>query len=368
MLRNFFTKLLLVSALLIGAPLLGALLAGKPLAVYLELPPITRHVAHAAFSWPLFITFSLCALLLIAYLVFLAVPTEVSSLRAERSQRSLPWWGCLALILLAIFWLLAWTRFHWFQSLQQFTFTPLWLSYVLLVNALTYSRTSACLITHRPAYLVSLFPTSVVFWWYFEYLNRFAQNWHYIGIENFGRGEYTLHTSLAFSTVLPAVISTLDWLKSFPQLAGLRNKRPVAIHPSKQVALLAIMLAFLGLMALAIWPDYLFPLIWIAPSILIMSLQVIEGEHTAFAALAEGDWRPVYLPAIAALLCGFFWEMFNYVSYAKWIYSIPFAHRFEIFEMPVLGYLGYLPFGLECLVVADLVERLGYRGAAGKGH
>ena len=39
---------------------------------------------------------------------------------------------------------------------------------------------------------------------------------------------------------------------------------------------------------------------------------------------------------------------------AKWEYSIPYVHRFEIFEMPLVGYAGYLPFGLECAVVAAL--------------
>ena len=29
--------------------------------------------------------------------------------------------------------------------------------------------------------------------------------------------------------------------------------------------------------------------------------------------------------------------------------------RFHIFAMPILGYAGYLPFGLECVVVANLV-------------
>jgi hypothetical protein len=65
--------------------------------------------------------------------------------------------------------------------------------------------------------------------------------------------------------------------------------------------------------------------------------------------------------ALAALICGFFWEMWNFYSLAKWKYSIPFVHRFEIFEMPLLGYAGYLPFGLECMVIADLIESLAKR-------
>jgi hypothetical protein len=50
--------------------------------------------------------------------------------------------------------------------------------------------------------------------------------------------------------------------------------------------------------------------------------------------------------------------MWNFYSLAKWKYSIPLVHRFAIFEMPVLGYAGYLPFGLECAVVAALMEDL----------
>jgi hypothetical protein len=49
--------------------------------------------------------------------------------------------------------------------------------------------------------------------------------------------------------------------------------------------------------------------------------------------------------------------MWNYYSYAKWIYTIPYVQRFEIFEMPLLGYAGYLPFGLACAVIAGMIDR-----------
>jgi hypothetical protein len=70
--------------------------------------------------------------------------------------------------------------------------------------------------------------------------------------------------------------------------------------------------------------------------------------------MAKGDWRPTVSAALAALLCGFFWEMWNYHSLAKWIYSIPYVERIKIFEMPILGYMGYLPFGLLCIEVSEL--------------
>jgi len=49
----------------------------------------------------------------------------------------------------------------------------------------------------------------------------------------------------------------------------------------------------------------------------------------------------------AGLMCGFFWEFWNYWAITKWYYNVPYVGFFKIFEMPILGYLGYLPFALE---------------------
>jgi hypothetical protein len=70
--------------------------------------------------------------------------------------------------------------------------------------------------------------------------------------------------------------------------------------------------------------------------------------------VAGGDWQRICRYGLAALICGFFWEMWNLHSLAKWIYFVPYVDRFHLFEMPLLGYAGYLPFGLECAVIAEL--------------
>jgi hypothetical protein len=36
---------------------------------------------------------------------------------------------------------------------------------------------------------------------------------------------------------------------------------------------------------------------------------------------------------------------------------VPLVHTFQVFEMPILGYSGYPPFGLECLAVSSMIER-----------
>jgi hypothetical protein len=48
--------------------------------------------------------------------------------------------------------------------------------------------------------------------------------------------------------------------------------------------------------------------------------------------------------------------MWNFHSLARWVYEVPLVGRFAIFEMPVLGYAGYLPFGLQCAAVGAMVE------------
>lgn len=68
-----------------------------------------------------------------------------------------------------------------------------------------------------------------------------------------------------------------------------------------------------------------------------------------------GDWRPVIALWLGVLLTGFFWEMWNYFSYPKWIYTLPWGQFLHIFEMPLLGYGGYLPFALELYAVYHFV-------------
>ncbi|WP_300673693.1 hypothetical protein [Desulfoluna sp.] len=48
----------------------------------------------------------------------------------------------------------------------------------------------------------------------------------------------------------------------------------------------------------------------------------------------------------------------EFFSLARWESAIPYVGRFRLFEMPILGFGGYLPFGLECAVVCDCVHKM----------
>jgi hypothetical protein len=115
-----------------------------------------------------------------------------------------------------------------------------------------------------------------------------------------------------------------------------------------------------GLVGVGVWPNYLSPLLWLSPLLIIVSFQELQGENHVLSNIYYGDWRQVISSALAAIFCGWFWEMWNYYSLAKWEYRVPFVHRFQIFEMPLLGYAGYLPFGLACSAVGEILEKMIY--------
>ena len=208
----------------------------------------------------------------------------------------------------------------------------------------------------RPGYFLILFPVSAAFWWFFEYLNRFVQNWYYLGA-HYPPWEYFGLATLSFSTVLPAFLGVREWISTFSWIRDrFQHFPPLNCPLSRKFAWSLLLLSGTGLAGIGVWPNYLFSLVWLSPLLIIVAIQILSNPPLFIKDLSGGDWRPVVSSALAALMCGWFWELWNYRSLAKWEYSVPFVHRFQIFEMPVLGYAGYLPFGLECLVILEILE------------
>ncbi len=355
--QSSLVLVVITGLILVGAPLVGVWLVGQPVEPYLELPPRPAHVEVSGFSWVVFWMMAAFVAAAVAPFAWRFVKTtSIPTFPLRGKETAFPVWGWGAVVWLVASWVLAWTRFSWFEPFQSHTFTPLWLGYIGVVNALTIQRKGNSLLTREPMRFAMLFPLSALFWWFFEYLNRFVGNWHYVGIESFGALEYTFFATLAFSTVLPAVASTSELLGTFRQLdTAFSQWFPVRLPRPKLAAALVLFVTTVSLAGLPVFREFVFPLMWISPVLVIISLQTLGGCATVLAPLGRSDWRGVVSYSVAALLCGFFWEMWNYGSLARWEYSIPYVDRFRIFEMPLLGYVGYLPFGVECAAIAALV-------------
>jgi len=357
---RFLLKFVVLGGMLLGLPLLGVYLAGYPLNRYLEFPPKTQYIEHAPFSWPGFAVLTLVILAVILPLAHRGIQAykKRPQKAVELTPKAFPWWGWIGVIAGSLAWILAWTRFSWFISYQPHTFSPLWFSYIVVINSLCVRQTGHSLMTDRPGFFLLLFPLSAVFWWFFEFLNRFVQNWYYTGAD-FSPWAYFWYATLPFSTVLPAVLSTKRWLQSANWIKlGYSDLRPIKFLHPRNAAVCILLLSAAGLAGIGVWPNFLFPLLWVSPLLILVCLQTLMKEGHIFSVMAAGDWHGAVAGALAALACGFFWEMWNYFSLAKWAYSVPLAHRFLIFEMPLLGYGGYLPFGLECMAIGAMLEKL----------
>ncbi len=343
---------------ILGVPIFGIQLAGNSLPTSLTLFPITTEPGEASLSW-----------IVCGFLVILIATTLAPFLwrffrfsaiiKPKREYQAFPWWGWLALLWITSSWSLAWTRFPWFHNFQTHTFPLLWFGYIAVLNALTLQRSGQCLLTSHPRTLGKLFLLSAGFWWLFEYLNQYVRNWHYVNLPDTSYGEFIFYTSLSFSTVLPAVLSTYEWLWTFPRLTKpFEMWQPLNCSMAPQIGWISLSLGCLGLGLMGLWPTILFPLLWLCPLCLLLGIQIIQRGPTSLLGVHQGDWRPDLLSGLAALMCGFWWELWNVYSLAHWEYTLPFVHTFKIFEMPILGYSGYLPFGLTCLAISELV--LGY--------
>jgi len=259
----------------------------------------------------------------------------------------------IGLALIAVCWPLSWLlpgpRTH-------ILFFPLWLGYALAVDGLVWLRKGTSLLTRSWRRFAGLFLVSAPAWWLFELINWRTQNWEYVGKDQFTDLAYAILATISFSTVMPAVfgtaelVGTLGWVK--------RLGRGPIIKPARAVTIGFFVAGWAMLALLIAWPQYFFPFVWLSVYFVLEPFNVWLGNRSLANNTATGDWRPVVALWLGTLICGFFWEMWNFFSYPKWVYHVPFVDFLRIFEMPLLGYGGYLPFGLELFALYQLLARL----------
>lgn len=261
--------------------------------------------------------------------------------------------GWLGLGLAIAFWILLWLapglRTHW-------AFFPLWLGYSLTVDALVFTRKGTSLLTRSPGAYIGLFLVSVPAWWLFEVMNWRTQNWYYDGRHYFTDLQFFVLASLAFSTVMPAVFGTAELISTFNWMK--RIKRGPAITPRPATLLVLFTTGCLMLILTLSWPRYFFPFVWISIYFILEPLNVWLGNRSLIRHIAEGDWRPVLALWVGCLICGLFWEMWNFYAYPKWVYQVPYADFLRIFDMPLLGYGGHIPFAMELFALYHLAAGL----------
>jgi len=277
--------------------------------------------------------------------------TDLKIKNIENEKPKFPIQGWLGLGLVTTFWILNWTltgaRTHW-------GFFPLWLGYCLAMDGLVFLRTGTSLLTRSWRKYIGLFLISAPVWWIFELLNLRTQNWTYVGAEIFTPLQYVFWTTVSFTTVIPAVFGSAEFFASFDFIK--RLQRGPVLGADKRTTLIFFILGWLMLALMLIWPKVFFLFIWLSLYFILEPINIWLGNRSLAHWTQKGDWRPVISLWLGVLLTAFFWEMWNYYSYPKWVYHVAWGDWLHIFEMPLLGYGGYLPFALELHAIVHLIN------------
>jgi len=232
------------------------------------------------------------------------------------------------------------------QPFAQWYFPIAWFGYIFLVDALVYSLRGKSLIKNRPNLFVVLLVLSSVVWWMFEYIGFVVGNWYYTGLEGFGSKLWKLVFSiLSFSTVIPSVFETAELFKVIHLFDHIK------LHKRHKITIrLLYMLIGLGVVSFVlplVYPLYFFPLVWVSFFLILDPVNYIHGQPSIISHLKDRKLSVPLSLLTAGFVCGLLWEFWNFYAVPKWHYSIPFVGFFRIFEMPILGYLGYGPFTFE---------------------
>jgi hypothetical protein len=255
-----------------------------------------------------------------------------------------PWWLWAGLALNIAAWVSSWNR----VGPWAYTFFPLWFGFILVLDGLNVTRGGGSLLSRDWRRFALLFPISSVFWWIFEWMNGFVHNWIYLYDHNYTPLGHLVISTLYFSTVLPAVMEMFELLATIPALkpllpAGQLGPRLTAPWAAR-LLLVGIALLWLPIT----FPQYAYMLIWFCLIFLLDPINNLAGKPSAFARLQARDWKFLLTLPLAGLLCGFFWEMWNFYALPKWQYFLPYLNWTpHYFEMPIPGLLGYLPFAFE---------------------
>lgn len=237
--------------------------------------------------------------------------------------------------------------------------TPLcWTAYLLVCDGLSGALTGSP-VRLRPRRFAFCFLASVPIWLWFDWINFFfIHAWAYHGLPSDLVHRYLMYF-IAFGAICPAMFLTAELC----QQAGLHRLkgRPLRLGPTTEIVLVALGSALLVFPFIVRDPVGSLTM-WLAWILLLDPLNARLGAPSIIGDWRAGRYGRTVALLVAGLACGLLWEFWNYWAAAKWTYQLPFLGHLEayrLFEMPLLGFLGFPPFAVECWVMFQTVLFLG---------
>src|SRR5215469_3371171 len=263
-----------------------------------------------------------------------------------RRRRGFPAYGWLGFVALAS---AEWLMFHDIAPVATY-FTPIaWSAYLLIADAAVLALTGRSRLNDAPITVARMALLSIPLWLIFEAYNSRLHNWTYVGVP-VGWTAFVLGYGWSFATITPAIFETADLVQAI--LPPLPVETLKISQPAENV-LVACGCACLVLPIVlpARIAAYAFGFVWIGFVLLLDPLNRRLALPSFLGDLSEGFRKRLCGFLGAGWICGWFWEFWNNWAAAKWHYTFPMFQDWKIFEMPAPGFLGFLPFALECFTM-----------------
>lgn len=234
-------------------------------------------------------------------------------------------------------------------------FTPIqWTGLILFLDGLHKRNSGRSWITGHFWEFMTLCVISIGSWLIFEWYNLYLKNWTYLNLPDNLWIRYTGY-AWAFATISPGmflIYVTLDDL--FP---GSDPASPPLLPDPVFYSFVAVGLACL--VVPLIWPStWMTPLVWMGFAFFLDPINGRLGRRSILSEFFTGHFRSMPLFFLAGLIAGLLWEFWNYWAVSRWEYDVPYWGHIKLFEMPVLGFLGFMPFIIESLAIYKFVRRL----------
>lgn len=234
-------------------------------------------------------------------------------------------------------------------------FTPIqWTGLILFLDGLHRWRTGRSWILDAPLEFAFLCVISVGSWLVFEWYNLALQNWRYLNLPDNPWIRYTGYV-WAFATISPGMFLIYQALDDFlpGEDPGHAPQLPSPVFWG------FVIFGAACLIIPIIWPStWMTPLVWMGFAFFLDPINGRLGERSFLSEFFTGHFRSMPLMFLAGLIAGFLWEFWNFWAHAKWEYDVPYWGHIKLFEMPILGFLGFMPFIIESFAIYVFVRRL----------
>lgn len=225
-----------------------------------------------------------------------------------------------------------------------------WWSFILIIDSINYRSSGNSPLSEGVSKFLFMGFISVCAWLIFELLNLRLRNWSYFDLP---RGIFPrwLGYFLAFATVIPA-LKELAFL--FQEYFRQRPLKLFMVRPSRFLYFGSVISGIFSIGAALLWPRLFFPLVWVGFYFFIEPINYRLQTVTLLADIQRGDWGNFLAWLFSGLTAGFLWEFWNFWAGSHWEYSLPYLDFWHVFQMPVFGFLGFLPFALEMFAIWNL--------------